>query len=114
MRQILRITNYALQQHQLILDDGSVVSLELYYRPNQQGWFFNFITYLDFTLNSIRITNNPNLLYQWRNKLPFGIACFSTANREPMLQNDFLSETSKLYLLNADDVEEYAEFLTGG
>lgn len=115
MRQILRITNYALQDHQLILDDGSVVSIELYFRPNQQGWFFNYIRYLDtFEVNGLRITSNPNMLQQWRNLIPFGIGCFSVENREPMLQNDFLSEASKLYILNEDDVEEYTEFLTGG
>lgn len=111
---IQRITGNPLQQQTLVLDDGSTVFIEMYFRPMQFGWFFNTITYQTFTLNGLRITNSPNMLNQFQNQIPFGIGCFSTNNREPSQQNDFSSGASKLYILNAAEVAEYEEFLRLG
>lgn len=85
----------------------------MYYRPIQQGWFINELVYGDFILRGIRIVNSPNMLNQWRNKLPFGLACFTQGNREPSLQQDFSSEAAKLYVLTQAEVQEFSEYLTG-
>ena len=69
---------------------------------------------ITFTLNGLRITNSPNMLNQWKNILPFGLACFSTANREPSLQQDFASGNSVLYVLTQAEVTQYSEFLALG
>lgn len=111
---IQQVTDNPLQKRTLVLEDGSTVSLEIYFRPMQFGWFINNITYKDFELNGMRITNLPNMLNQWRNLIPFGLGCFSTANREPTQQQDFLSGASKLYILNEVECDEYAEFLRLG
>jgi hypothetical protein len=111
---IQQITANPLQTQTLKLQDGSQVGLTIYFRPLQTGWFINELTYVDFTLNGLRITNSPNMLYQWRHILPFGLACFSTANREPSLQQDFITGASKLYILSADEVAEYTRFLELG
>jgi hypothetical protein len=111
---IQRVTSNPLQKQVLVLEDGTALSLTLYFRPMQYGWFIENLTYKDFVLNGVRVTNSPNMLNQWRNKLPFGLACFSTANREPSLQEDFSSQASKLYILNAAETAQYAEFLSRG
>ena len=111
---IQQITSNPLQKQTLVLQDGTSVTLIMYFRPLQTGWFINEITRGDFTLYGLRITNSPNMLNQFRNQIPFGLACFSTANREPSQQQDFLSGASKLYILEQDEVDEYAEFLRLG
>lgn len=111
---IQQVTADPLQQQTLILPDGSSILLQVYFRPMQYGWFINELSWDTFTLKGLRITNSPNMLNQFRNQLPFGLGCFSIANREPSQQEDFLSGASKLYLLSEDEVAEYAEFLRDG
>lgn len=108
---IQQVTADALQQQTLILPDGSGILLQLYFRPMQYGWFVNELTWGTFTIKGLRITNSPNMLHQFKNQIPFGLGCFSAANREPTLQEDFLSGASKLYLLTEDEIEEFAEAL---
>ncbi len=111
---IQRVTSNPLQKQSLVLENGNIVTITMYFVPLQTGWFITELTYLDFTLHGLRITNSPNMLNQFRNQIPFGLACFSTANREPSLQQDFSSGASKLYILNEAEVEEYAEYLANG
>ena len=111
---IQQVTSNPLQKQTLVLEDGSAFSMTVYFRPMQQGWFINELIYGDFTLYGMRIVNSPNMLNQWRNKLPFGLACFTAGNREPSLQQDFISGTSKLYVLNQAEVDEFAEYLRVG
>ena len=110
---IQEITNDSKQKHNLILEDGSSVDLTIHFSPMQYGWFITELTYGNFTLNGLRITNSPNMLHQFRNQIPFGLACFSDADREPALQQDFSSGASKLYILSQAEVELYTEYLSG-
>lgn len=114
MLEIQAITSDPYQQHTIVLDDGTLVGFTLRFVPLQETWVFDNITYGDFILNGLRCCNAPNLLYQWHNILPFGIGCFSAANREPSLQEDFQSKNSKLYILTQAEIREYAEFLENG
>lgn len=108
---IQQITADPLQVQKLVLPDGSQLSLTIYFVPMQFGWFITNLTYGSFILNGVRITNSPNILNQWRNQIPFGLACYSTNQREPSQSQDFSSGASKLYLLDASETKEYAEFL---
>lgn len=108
------ITSNALQKQTLILQDGSSLALTIYFRPMQLGWFIDELVYKDFTLHGVRITNSPDILYQFKNILPFGLACYSSGNREPSQQQDFSSGASKLYILTQAEVTAYTEFLQGG
>lgn len=116
MQYLTRITSDPYQKHTIVLDDGTSFILYLYFRPMQQGWFAERLEYptLDFLLPTMRICNSPNMLYQWQNKLPFGLACFSAANREPSLQDDFISGASKLYVLTEAEVQEYTDYIQNG
>lgn len=114
MLQIQRITNDPLQTQTIVLPDGTSFAMTMYFVPMQYGWFFTNITYGSFILNGLRISNNPNMLYQFQNQIPFGLACFSQANREPMLQDDFISGASNLYILTQAECQAYAAYIQGG
>lgn len=114
MNIIQQITSAPFQQQVLILPDGTSMSMTLYFMPMQQGWFITNLTYKDFVINGLRITVSPNMLNQFRNQIPFGLACFSVDNREPSLQQDFSSGNASLYILTSDEVSEYARLLSGG
>lgn len=111
---ITQVTNAPLQNMNLILPNSTVVSVTLYFVPQQYGWFFTNITYNSFVLNGMRVVNSPNMLLQFQNQIPFGLACYSTNNREPSLQEDFLSGASNLYLLDQTDMQEVYSFLQSG
>lgn len=111
---VQQVTSNPLQKQNLILPNGNTLELVIYFRPQQVGWFVNDLIYGEFVLHGLRITNSPNMLNQWRNLIPFGLGCFSTANREPSQAEDFSSGASKLYVLTEVEVTEYAEFLAGG
>lgn len=111
---IQQITTDPSQQRTLVLPDGSGMLLQIYFRPMQYGWFVSTLSWNNFVLNGLRITNSPNMLNQFRNQIPFGLACYSTNNREPSQQGDFASLASKLYLLDADEVAAYAAVLRNG
>lgn len=108
------ITADPYQTQTLVLPDGASVSITMYFVPMQYGWFLTNLTYGDFVLNGLRISNSPNMLNQFRNQIPFGLACYSTANREPSQQQDFSSGASKLYVLTQSECQEYADFLSAG
>lgn len=114
MIQISQITTDALQTQTLVLPSGDTFSITMYYMPLQICWVFTNITYKSFIINNLKISNNPNLLYQWQNIVPFGIGCFSPSGREPTLQQDFASQASKLYILTQDQVQQYTDYIQGG
>lgn len=113
MNLIQQVTNDTLQKQTLTLKDGTTFTIVLYFVPMQYGWFIQKLTYKTFELNNVRVTNSPNMLYQFRNQIPFGIACFSKDDREPSQQNDFSTGASKLYVLTQDDVTAYTRTLSG-
>lgn len=109
---IQQITTSPSQELSLILYNGNILTLTLYYSNQQQGWFFNNITYGTFILNGTRITVSPNMLNQYRNQIPFGIGCFTTLLREPTQQQDFSSNNFNLYILDQTEIDEYATLLS--
>lgn len=113
MLKITSLTNDPYQKQTLFLPNGETVVLYLYFRPMQFGWFIQKLQYGDFILNSVRITNSPNMLFQFMNKLPFGLGCFSKDNREPTQQDDFTSGASSLYILTEEECQAYLEFVRG-
>ena len=110
---IQTITNDPQQKQTWVLQDGTAIAVQLEFKPMQFGWFINSLTYGNFSLNGYRVVNSPNMLYQFKNQIPFGLACFTTGNREPNQQQDFSSGNSVLYILSAAEVDQYTEFLSG-
>ena len=113
MKLIQGITDSAYQESTVTLDDGTTFTIDIRFVPMQYGWFIDRLVYEDFTYYNLRICNSTNILHQFRNKIPFGLACVSVDDREPSLQEDFLNGSSKLYLLSEDETLEYARVLSG-
>lgn len=112
MNKINQITNASRQRQSVPLEDGTFFEISVYFMPMQLGWFIEELIYGDFVLHGFRICNSPNLLRQFRNKIPFGLACFSIDDREPSLQDDFISEASTLYVLSSTEVQQYEDYLS--
>lgn len=113
MFQIQNLTADTLQQQTLVLPDSSLIQIQIYFVPLQTGWFLTNLQYGAFQTTGVRISNSPNMLNQFRNQIPFGLACFSSQSREPTQQADFQSGASLLYILTAEEVAEYVSFLDG-
>lgn len=107
------ITDDTLQTQSLNLYDGSILSYTIYFVPMQYSWVFTSLTWNSWTLTGLKVCNNPNMLRPWKNILTFGLACFSTNNREPQLATDFSSGKSTLYILSANEVQQYEDYLSG-
>lgn len=114
MFQIQNITQDAKQKQTLVLPDGTFIQLSIRFIELQGGWFITELVYQDFILAGVRITNSPNVLHQYRNQIPFGLACFSDQQREPTLIQDFQSGASKMYILTQAECDEYTNYLSGG
>lgn len=103
-----------LQTTRQVLTDGSIATFVFYFMPMQQSWSIRELMYEGRTIRNIRITTYPNILYQWRNVLPFGLACETVDKRNPSFQEDFASGASKLYILTAEDVDAYVGIVNLG
>ena len=113
MYTIPQITSDALQQNTYILWDGSQVQITLFYCIRQQAWFIRNLTYGSFILNNFRVHISPNMFHQFRNEIPFGLACYSVDGREPDLQQDFSSGNYNLFFITPSEMAEYGAYLTG-
>lgn len=113
MLTIIGITADTLQKQRMVLPDGTFLTMTICFKPMQLGWFIQELVHDAFTLNGVRIVVSPNMLQQFRNQIPFGLACFSTGNREPQLAQDFVSGNCSLYLLTAAEVDQLTEIIRG-
>lgn len=114
MYSINQITADPLQTTTIILPNGNPCSMTIYYVPRQIGWYITNFTYQNFTTGGIRITNNPNMLQPWANILQFGLACYSTQDREPTQLQDFATGANLLYILDSSEVEAVIQFYQNG
>lgn len=112
MNLINQITSDTRQRQIIPIVDGSTFEIAIYFMPMQKGWFIEELIYGDFKITCMRIVNSPNILHQFKNQLPFGLACISNEDREPSLQEDFSSGASNLYVLSKTEVEQYEEYLS--
>lgn len=110
MKLIDRLTTDASQQMTLVTDANDTVPLGLRFLPRQQLWRFN-IAYKSFSDNGNILQCSPNILRQYKNNIPFGIACTSTDSLGPLYLDDFTTGRIKLYLLTADEVQQIETLL---
>lgn len=104
----------AKQKQTLSLSNGTSFTIQMEYKPLQSSWFFTSIAYGDFEITNLRICTSPNMLHQYKNKIPFGIAVTSIGNFEPTQQQDFSSGRSVMYILDSTETDQYYQFLQGG
>lgn len=110
MTKIEGISDAANQFFTLALPNGETFELTLWFSPQQTGWFCA-VSYNDFTVNAIRVTTNPNILAQFAHLLPFGIACFTNQDQEPLFQEDFTANNAALCLLDQTDLAALETYL---
>ena len=114
MKLITQITSDPKQKLVVLLDDGTQFELKIEFKPQQFGWFITSLVYGDvLTITGMRICVTPNLLRQFKNQISFGLACYSTASREPTLQEDFSSGAAQLFLLSEAEVQQFEDYLSG-
>jgi hypothetical protein len=101
------LTDSPNQVQPILVPDGSTLTMTLYYRPQQKGWF------LDLSWNGqtpswqnlgMRLITGPNILRQYKNQLPFGLAVHTTDLADPAGQEDLEDGYCTIILLNAEDV----------
>lgn len=99
-----KITNLPQQTFFLTGNAGQVITLALRFLPSQNSWIMD-LSYGDFQANGIAVVASPNLLRNYRNIIPFGMACFVTDGLDPYYIDDFSSQRVALYLMDATDVQ---------
>jgi hypothetical protein len=103
MRLLSSLTAEPFQKYRLTTEAGDKVDLTLRYLPTQQAWIMN-IAWGTFTLNGRAINISPNMLFQFKNILPFGFAVISNTGIEPSFLDDFASGRVKIYVLNKSEI----------
>lgn len=112
MLRIQQVTRDPRQKQTLILPDGKRVVIRIEYKPNQQGWFFNEISTEEITIKGMRIVTSPNILRQFYKLISFGIACETDGGQDPLLDQDFESGRSRLFLLSSEEVQAFEDYLS--
>lgn len=114
MKVIEGLTDQPNQRSSVILPDGTSAVLTLNYKPQQMGWFYS-LEWGTFALNGARLVASPNMLRQYQNLLPFGLALLMVPNTiEPTGQTVFVDGSAILLLLDAADVEGIEEGIFAG
>lgn len=86
-------------------ENGDQIEITLYYRPAIQWWTMD-ISCNSFELNGYRIYNSLNMLDQFKNIIPFGLACLVSDGGEPFLINDFSTARCQLCVLTPSEIAE--------
>lgn len=110
---INNLTNFADQVTLLQLPDGSSATMELIYQGAPERWVMN-VSYGDFVANGIGLCCYPNILRQWRNLIPFGLAFVTADQTDPFDISDFSSGRVSVYLLDEADVAAVESDIIGG
>ena len=103
MKLIENLSDDANQATHVVLDDGSVLTLALYYRPAVMRWQID-LDHPRLVLKGKMLCNHPNLIRQHQHRAGFGLACIMTDGTEPNLVSDFVTGRASLYVLSADEV----------
>jgi hypothetical protein len=113
MTAVDNITDQADQLTQVVLPDGSILQLELFYEAATQRWTMD-VTHPLLTVQGINIDNFPNVLRPWRNVVPFGLACQTVTSEDPTNIEDFVNGNAVLYTLTEADVLAVEQNVFGG
>lgn len=110
MIKINSLTNQAAQTVNLAIPDGTRATLNLYWRPQQNGWFFDLewpgsaAIATPFSTKNRRVVTSGNLLRQYRELIPFGLAVFTPDNSDPSTLACWADGSATLVLLDTTDV----------
>ena len=105
MQQLNSFSDNADQIVSFPLADGTTVTMEWIYRAGSQRWTIN-IQHPSLTLNGVNVCVGPNILRQWRNLIPFGIAVTSSTGLDPINATDLEDGTVSIFMLDAAEVDQ--------
>lgn len=107
MQIITSLTKSTWQFYELVVYNNSTAKFTLRYYPRMMSWYFD-IEYEDVIINCVKVVLHPNILRQFKNKLPFGLMVYTDNNSavEPFQITDFQTGRVKLAILNSDEVEQ--------
>lgn len=114
MFKMQRINEYPLQRKTFNLPDGDLIEVTLYFMPMQKMWVFREIIYNEIIIRNVKIVSSVNILRQFKNIIPFGIACDSTEGRDPQFSRDFLEGKNTLYILSQAETQQIEDYLSAG
>lgn len=103
MQQIDNLSDDADQLLTMTLTDVSDVQLEFIYLPAIQRWSMN-LSHPNLTLHGFNLGVGPNVLRQWRELIPFGMAILSTDGLDPVDISDFANGRITVNILTPDEV----------
>lgn len=104
MNQLTTVSSEGDQLLYVTLADGTLANVNLIYMAASQRWTMN-ILYNGIAINGVAVCVHPNLLRQFRRKIPFGIACTSSDGPDPFLLDDFTNNRCALFLLDEADLD---------
>lgn len=87
----LLVVNVSLSQAQ------DFFTLHLRYIPEFPLWIFK-VEYQNFSTGFRTLTVNKNILFPFQNQIPFGIACLTELEPEPITPDTFISGRTNLYI----------------
>lgn len=108
MQQITNLSDEADQLTKIVLGDGSIATFEFIYLPAIERWVYS-VSHPDLTVNRLILCMGPNVLRDFRNIIPFGLACYTTDGADPFYIEDFSSGRVTLYVLDASEVAFFEE-----
>lgn len=113
MTLIDNITSQSNQVTQVVLADGSIMTLTLIFTAAIQRWTFH-VQHPKLVLSGLNLCLHPNILREWRNLIPFGLACNTITGVDPIDVEAFSSGRAQLYALSAADVQLVEQNVFGG
>ena len=108
---LLTFTKDARQSSRIVLSAGGSFSITLEYIEASQGWTYALSYGDNFSINGMRLVCGFNILRQWRNILPFGLAVISEDGYEPVFQDDFYTGRVSVYVLDAAEIVSAEELI---
>jgi len=105
------LTNDPLQEFSAVLEGYDSAKIILEWKPNQFGWFMN-LTWGEFSVKNLRIGNYPNILYQFKNLIPFGIGITGTNGVDPVTFDAWTSN-NQFYILDEADIASQETLFDG-
>ena len=105
MKLIDCITDNAVQEFILQVEDFGRVKIRLTYMETQLGWFMDIDAGIKI-INGIRVVNSLNMIRNWQYVFGFGLAVQTDDGEDPKTIDAFSSGYAVMTLLSADDVAE--------
>lgn len=102
MNQITTLNDGYKQQFRYVISGYDAVEITLEFRPQQYSWFMN-VVFGNFQVYNERVAISPNLLRQFKNKIPFGILVTGPDAIDPFANDSWLNGWN-FYMLDQADI----------